>query len=555
MSNCLMSRGIAALALSSMLLACGGGGDNTTTASLSPSFNVDTPATPVSTTPPVAQIAPAEPVAPVTAAEPAPLPVVVAPVEPVQPITQNIAPVADAGVMQSVYVGALATLDGSRSTDADSNVLTYVWKITSAPSGSSAALSSTTALKPSFTPDRAGVYEVSLIVNDGTLNSGASTVQITAAVLNLAPVASAGTSQNVNTGAVVTLDGSASNDGNGDAITYAWTLTAPSGSTASLSGATTAQPQFTADLVGSYTANLIVSDGRLSSAPALVTVTATVANAAPVANAGANRTLSSSALVTLSGSASSDANGDALTYLWSLTSIPSGSTAVLSSSSIVNPTFTPDVVGDYVVQLIVNDGQANSAPATVTVSLTPNLVRNGSFENGLTSWSFAGVNQSATNPSCSYNVAVSPGTETLTGQPGFPATDGNNVALGSSSSDSGYYSCTLYQDITIPADANGLTFTFDIGNRFINAGAPCLFIGLYPSNAVPGYPSNVVGGQRIQYCQTADTALTPQTMTYTSANVQSLRGTLVRVAFINAMYGGPGSGIIGIDKVRISTVP
>lgn len=547
MSNCLVSRGIAAFALSSMLLACGGGGDNMTNASSSPGFNAGTPTTPVSTAPPVAEVVPAEPVAPIAVPEPAQLPV--------DPVPQNTAPVADAGVMQSVYVGALATLDGSRSTDADSNVLTYAWKIASAPSGSSATLSSTTALKPTFTPDRAGVYEVSLIVNDGTLNSDASTVKITAAVLNLAPVASAGTPQNVNTGAVVTLDGSASTDGNGDAITYAWTLAAPSGSTASLSGATTARPQFTADLVGSYTANLIVSDGRLSSAPASVTVTATVANVAPVASAGANRTLSSSALVTLSGSASSDANGDALTYLWSLTSIPAGSTAVLSSSSVVNPTFTPDVVGDYVVQLIVNDGQANSAPATVTVSLTPNLVRNGSFENGLTSWSFAGVNQNATNPSCSYNVAVAPGTETLTGQPGFPATDGSNVALGSSSSDSGYYSCTLYQDITIPADANGLTFTFDIGNRFINTGAPCLFIGLYPSNAVPGYPSNVVGVQRINYCRTADTTLTSQTMTYTSANVQALRGTVVRVAFINAMYGGPGSGIIGIDKVRIATVP
>lgn len=552
MSNCLVSRGIAAFALSSMLLACGGGGESTTNASPNPGFNADTPAAPASTMPPVAQVVPAEPVAPVTGAEPEQLPVLVAPVD---PVTQNIAPVADAGVMQSVYVGALATLDGSRSTDADSNVLTYAWQITLAPAGSSAALSSTTTLKPTFTPDRAGVYEVTLIVNDGTINSAASTVKIFAAVVNLAPVANAGPPQNVNTGVVVTLDGSASADGNGDAITYAWTLMAPSGSTASLSGATTARPQFTADLVGFYAANLIVSDGRLSSAPASVTVNATVANVAPVANAGANRTLSSSALVTLSGSTSSDANGDALTYLWSLTSIPAGSTAVLSSSSVVNPTFTPDVVGDYVAQLIVNDGQANSAPATVTVSLTPNLVRNGSFENGLASWSFAGVNQNATNPSCSYNVAAAPGTETLTGQPGFPATDGSNVALGSSSSDGGYYSCTLYQDITIPADANGLTFTFDIGNRFINSGGPCLFIGLYPASAVPGYPSSVVGVQRINYCRTADTTLTPQTMTYTSANVQSLRGTVVRVAFINAMYGGPGSAIIGIDKVRIATVP
>ncbi len=35
---------------------------------------------------------------------------------------------------------------------------------------------------------------------------------------------------------------------------------------------------------------------------------------------------------------------------------------------IVNPTFTPDVPGTYVAQLIVNDGVVNSQPSTVTIS-------------------------------------------------------------------------------------------------------------------------------------------------------------------------------------------
>jgi hypothetical protein len=73
----------------------------------------------------------------------------------------------------------------------------------------------------------------------------------------------------------------------------------------------------------------------------------------------------------LDGSASSDPNNFLpLTYAWSFISKPAGSAAVLSNSSIVNPTFTPDAKGDYLIQLIVTDAAGFfSAPATVSVSM------------------------------------------------------------------------------------------------------------------------------------------------------------------------------------------
>jgi hypothetical protein len=98
-----------------------------------------------------------------------------------------------------------------------------------------------------------------------------------ALAVNTAPVANAGPDQEVEVGEVVTLSGAGSFDVNGDSLTYAWTLTSkPESSTATLTGATTVSPTFTADLAGTYVATLVVNDGTVNSAPDTVEVTAVV---------------------------------------------------------------------------------------------------------------------------------------------------------------------------------------------------------------------------------------------------------------------------------------
>ena len=86
------------------------------------------------------------------------------------------------------------------------------------------------------------------------------------------------------------FDGSGSTDANGDPLTYRWTLASrPTGSSAALSAASGASVDLTADVPGDYVVTLVVSDGKLDSSPASVTVRA--ANTAPVANAGIDRSL------------------------------------------------------------------------------------------------------------------------------------------------------------------------------------------------------------------------------------------------------------------------
>lgn len=170
------------------------------------------------------------------------------------PLTTNVTvkyvnhpPVAHAGPNQTVGAGADVTLDGSASYDPDGDVLTYHWTQTGGPP---VTLSSTTAMKPTFTapPVNSGSVTLSfqLVVSDGALSSTAL-VSITDEHVNHPPVANAGPNQTVHDAKLVTLDGSLSSDPDHDPLTYAWTQ--QSGIPVTLSDPGAAKPTFTAPLV------------------------------------------------------------------------------------------------------------------------------------------------------------------------------------------------------------------------------------------------------------------------------------------------------------------
>jgi hypothetical protein len=288
----------------------------------------------------------------------------------------NHAPVAEAGTDQYLEWGGSplqVVLDGANSSDPDNDPLSYHWTLT-APAGSSAVLNDQTLPNPVFTADVPGTYTVQLQVFDGTIYSQTDTVTI---FVTQSPIADAGPDQYLQLGTnplQVMLDGSNSSDPDNDPLYYYWALSAPAGSNAALDDYTLATPSFSADIAGTYTAYLVVSDGKTYSSMDTVTISVASTNLPPAADAGPDQNLqlgTGPLQVVLDGSNSSDPDGSALSFAWTLLSVPAGSSAVLNNPTQAKPSFTADKDGTYVAQLQVYDGKAYSQVDTVTITVLP----------------------------------------------------------------------------------------------------------------------------------------------------------------------------------------
>ncbi|MFT5661660.1 MAG: peptidylprolyl isomerase [Sulfurimonas sp.] len=379
----------------------------------------------------------------------------------IQLVLNNKVPVANAGSDQNIYETSVVTLDGSLSSDADSNTLTYSWSITSKPSESNATLSNSSVVNPTLNVDINGTYLLSVFVNDGTVNSAIDTVTITlnlstenphvvlettqgnieiALFPNEAPLAVENFITHINNGY---YDGIAfhriikdfmiqggdptesgfggesiwgepfkdefkdqvfdkpgllamANSGPGDLgpeDSYLGTngsqFFITSIPTSWLTGNHTIFGEITTDSFETLEKlNTTSTDDndkpieRQEIIKAYLIGTYEIPNPTPVAHAGTDQEVEIGTTVTLDGSNSS-AGVSSLTYSWTLVTKPDTSNATLSSTSDIRPVFTADVIGTYTFNLIVYDSGVVSTQDSVTVNVTMAAFQSGDTWNDL----------------------------------------------------------------------------------------------------------------------------------------------------------------------------
>jgi len=185
---------------------------------------------------------------------------------------------------------------------------------------------------------------------------------------NGTPTAVAQAPDTATVGERVQLDASASSDPDGDALSFAWTLSdRPDGSTATIEDATSAEAFLTPDVPGAYEVRVAVSDGRREDeATTRIDVTA---GGSPIANAGEDQRVAVGSTVNLQGVASG-VTGEAA-YAWTLQA-PDGSSATLTSRDTRATQFTPDVGGTYRATFEVTVGaDVHRDTVTVTANRAP----------------------------------------------------------------------------------------------------------------------------------------------------------------------------------------
>jgi ribosomal protein L14 len=289
----------------------------------------------------------------------------------------NQPPTADAGNNIIITLPTNSTTLTGTGTDPDGTIVSYAWTKISGPA--SFTIVSPNTATTSITGLVQGVYVFRLTVTDNSGATATDDVTITvnaSAPANQAPVANAGLNRTINLPTnSTTLDGSASFDPDGTITGYSWTkVSGPA--TFTLANASAATTTLSNLVAGTYVFELTVTDnnGAIDQDNVTIVVSA-VANQAPIANAGANITMTLPLNSTnLNGGGSSDPDGIIVSYAWTKVSGPA--TYTINNPNEAATGLSNLVAGVYVFRLTVTDNAGATATddVTVTVNAAPNQV-------------------------------------------------------------------------------------------------------------------------------------------------------------------------------------
>ncbi|WP_158603165.1 PKD domain-containing protein [Halorubrum sp. Atlit-26R] len=286
----------------------------------------------------------------------------------VQAPDQNEPPTASfTASPDSPDAGETVSFDASTSSDADGSIASYEWAF---GDGDTA-----TGESAGHAYDAAGDYDVTLTVTD---DDGATAQTTQTVSVSEAPVPASFQVSNLDVESPVTQGDDASvtatvenvgEEGDTQTISLAVEGSEVDSQSLTLSGGDGQQVNFAVDTAGLSVGNndvTLSTDDDSASATLDVTPDAPE-NQPPTADAGDDQTVEENGSVTLDAAASSDPDGDGLSYDWTQTG---GAAVGLSDDDTATPSFTaPDVDGEETLtfEVEVSDGEATD---TDTVAVT-----------------------------------------------------------------------------------------------------------------------------------------------------------------------------------------
>ncbi|MDM8547973.1 PKD domain-containing protein [Candidatus Venteria ishoeyi] len=259
----------------------------------------------------------------------------------------NAKPIADAGVEHLIKPGESVRFDGRGSFDPDGEVQSWDWDFADYSEASTA-----NGAEVSHTFDKPGLYRVQLKVTDNSGHAQALGFDETLVSVNYQPTARAGKDILTMPGAMVTFDGGLSSDPDGKLSHYQWIFSDEQGT------AQQAKTRRSFEQAGIYSATLQVTDDSGAINASHSDSLTIYVNHAPVAQMNPDQH-SCAHNLHFDASASTDADGDPLSYTWDF-----GDDSPAAHATQVNHSYAKG--GKYPVTLWVDDGsrQANAKHQT-----------------------------------------------------------------------------------------------------------------------------------------------------------------------------------------------
>jgi len=295
----------------------------------------------------------------------------------------NVPPTANAGNDQVITLPTNSvTLIGS-GIDTDGTITGYSWTKIAGPTAGTIATPGTA--NSNVTGLAAGTYQFQLRVTD---NNGATATDVVQVIVNIPPVSSAGSDQNITSPvSTVTVTGIGT-DADGTVTAYHWTKIAGPVAGGSITNAASPSSSITGLVAGIYKFEFKVTDNHGAIDTDTLQVIVFAPNVPPVAHAGLDQSITlPTNSANLAGSGT-DTDGFIAAYKWTKISGPAAGT--ITNATTAATTVTGLTAGTYQFELRVTDN--NGATATDVMQVTVNPANIPPVAN-------AGIDQLITLPS------------------------------------------------------------------------------------------------------------------------------------------------------------